>query len=272
MLPRWFRMTLILLITIFLLYITIPLVAIFWQVDWSIFHQSLTSQLAQQALKLSLSTSLISLVIILIIGIPVAYILARFDFRFKEAIDTIIDIPMVLPPAVAGLALLMAFGRNGLIGQYLYLLGISIPFSTLAVIMAQVFVASPFFIKSARAAFEAVDHRYEQASLTLGKNHLETFIRITLMQAKPGIISGAVMTWARALGEFGATLMFAGNMTGRTQTLPLAVLSAFESDVQVALSLSVILIVVSFAVILIVKYLTRGGIFHAKFFPSKTTR
>jgi molybdate transport system permease protein len=172
-------------------------------------------------------------------------------------VDTITDIPAVLPPAVAGLALLMAFGRRGVVGQYFNVLGIDIAFTTLAVVLAQVFVSSPFYIRQARISFQSVDSEFEDTARTMGSSRLNTFLRISLPLASSGLISGAIMAWARALGEFGATIMFAGNMPGRTQTMPLAIYSSFEGNIGPALSISIILVAISFGVILSVKLLGR---------------
>jgi molybdate transport system permease protein len=182
---------------------------------------------------------------------------ARHDYRGKVIVDTLTDLPIVLPPAVAGIALLMAFGRRGVVGQYLDLFGIHIAFTTLAVVLAQVFVASPFYIRQAKASFEAVDRLYEDAARTLGASRWTVALRITIPLAWGGLISGAILSFARALGEFGATIMFAGNFQGRTQTMPLAIYTTMQGDLDAAISLAIILVLISFAVIAAVKVVTR---------------
>jgi molybdate transport system permease protein len=170
--------------------------------------------------------------------VPLAYLLARHRFRGRELLDTLIDLPITVPPVVGGVALLLAFGRRGLIGRSFEAMGVSIPFSTLAVVLAQVFIASPFFVKAARAGFESVPVRFESAARTLGAGPWRVFWTVTLPLARPSLLAGAVLCWARALSEFGATMMFAGNFPGRTQTLALAVMSAMESDLATALAVS----------------------------------
>jgi molybdate transport system permease protein len=176
----------------------------------------------------------------------------------KELVDSLIDLPVIMLPAVAGIALLMAFGRMGILGRHLDGLGISIAFTTLAVIMAQVFVSSPFYIRQARTSFEDVDIALENAARTLGASRVYTFSHVILPIAVNGLISGAIMAFARSLGEFGATIMFAGNFQGRTQTMPLAIYTAMQGDLNVSLCISIILVAISFLVIFLVKTLTRG--------------
>ena len=175
--------------------------------------------------------------------------LARRHFPGQILLDSLIELPMVLPPAVAGIGLLMAFGRRGLFGPLLASMGISVGFTTAAVVMAQFFVAAPFFVRAARSGFVGVDRELEHVSHTLGVSNWTTFWRVTVPVAFPSLLGGAVMCWARALGEFGATIMFAGSFQGRTQTMPLAIYAALESDLDAALVLSAILVVVSFAVL-----------------------
>jgi molybdate transport system permease protein len=178
-------------------------------------------------------------------------------------IDTLIDLPMILPPTVAGVALLMAFGRRGVAGVWLDRLGIQISFTTLAVILAQSFVSIPFYIRAARAGFRSVDQELERVAYTLGHSPFNTFLRVTVPLAFPALLSGAVMAWARALGEFGATIMFAGNLIGRTQTMPLAIYMAMESDLTAALVLSAILVFISFSILLGVRLLLHRSPFGA---------
>jgi molybdate transport system permease protein len=241
-----------------ILYLTVPLgIVVVRSVVGGDFLDQLGRPIVYEALRLSLITSVITLAVTIIIGTPIAYLLARFDFAGKRVLDTIIDLPMILPPAVAGIALLIAFGRTGPIGQGLLQLGISLPFTTAAVIMAQVFVACPFYIRAARGGFEGVDVRLEQVSATLGASSWTTFWRVTFPLALPPLLGGAVMAWARALGEFGATIMFAGNFIGRTQTMPLAIYVALQEDVNSSLALATILVIVSFAVLLGFRWLVR---------------
>jgi molybdate transport system permease protein len=196
------------------------------------------------------------------IGTPVAYLLSREDFAGKAIVDALIDLPMVLPPAVAGLALLMAFGRRGLLGPPLAAIGIELPFTTAAVVMAQTFVAAPFYVRAAKAGFGSVDRGLEQMSALLGVSDLRTFFRITLPLAAPSLFGGVLMTWARALGEFGATILFAGNFIGRTQTMPLAIYQALESDLGSAIAIAALLIVISFVFLILLRAITRGRLAH----------
>lgn len=212
------------------------------------------------ALQLSLVTASLATLLACLVGTPVAYLLARENFRGKRVIDTLVDLPMVLPPAVAGIALLMAFGRRGLLGPALSAVGIQLPFTVAAVVIAEAFVAAPFYVRSAKAGFGAVDRKLEQTSALLGVSDLNTFLRITLPLAAPSLFGGLLMTWARALGEFGATIMFAGNFPGRTQTMPLAIYSGLEANLDTALALSMILVVVSFGILFAVRAVSPKGI------------
>ena len=206
-----------------------------------------------QALRLSLVTSVAATVAVALIGLPVAYLLATRTFPGKRVLEVLIDLPMVLPPTVAGVGLLMAFGRNGLAGGALRAVGLSVPFTTLAVVVAQVFVAAPFFITATRAGLSEIDQRYLDAAATLRASPVRTLFRIMLPLAFPSLLAGAAMTWARALGEFGATITFAGNMPGVTQTMPLAVYIALQSDLDAAVALSVLLLAVSLAILLAIR-------------------
>jgi molybdate transport system permease protein len=200
-----------------------------------------------------MATTSITLLLTILIGTPVGYLLGRGTFRGRPVLDTLIDLPMVLPPAVAGIALLLAFGRRGLFGQYLNDMGIDIAFTQTAVVLAQLFVAAPFYVKAAAVGFAAIDQELEQAAALDGANGWQIFRLITLPLAWTALLGGAVMTWARALGEFGATIIFAGNFPGRTQTMPLAIYLGFELDLNIALTLAVILLAVSFLVLLVIK-------------------
>jgi molybdate transport system permease protein len=216
----------------------VPLLCLLFTLSPADWAARLRSETALQALALTLETTAAATLLCVAAGLPVAYLLARHQFRGREALDTLVDLPITLPPVVAGVALLLAFGRNGLIGRYLDLFGVQVGFTTVAVVMSQVFIASPFFVRAARAGFEAVDPRLEGAALTLGANRWRVFWTVTAPLARPSLLAGAVLAWARALSEFGATMMFAGNFPGRTQTLSLAVMSAMESDLETAVAVS----------------------------------
>jgi len=208
-----------------------------------------------EALRLSALTSAAALVACVTLGTPLALLLARQRCPGQRVVDTLVDLPMVLPPTAAGLALLLTLGRRGLLGDALGLFGISLPFTTAAVVVAQVFVAAPFFIRAARAGFQAVPAEVEDAAALDGASGLTQLRHVTAPLAWPSLAAGAVMAWARALGEFGATVMFAGNFPGRTQTLPLAIYAALESDLDAALGIAVVLLAASFAVLLLFRAL-----------------
>jgi molybdate transport system permease protein len=236
-----------------LLFIITPLLALFLRTSFAGFVTTLNQTQVVQAISLSLFSSLSATAITLIFGTPVAYLLAQPRSRFHRLVDTIIDLPTVLPPAVAGVALLMAFGRRGLLGPLLAAVGLSLPFTFAAVVMAQTFVASPFYIKAAAIGFSGIDPELRQAAALDGASRWQIFRYVTLPLSGSALISGGVMTWARALGEFGATILFAGNFQGSTQTMPLAIYIGFETDLNVALTLSIILVCFSFLTLLIVK-------------------
>jgi molybdate transport system permease protein len=240
-----------------LLFLVLPLVALVARIHPSSLIENLGNSTVVQAVSLSLTTTAISTGAALLFGTPLAYLLARRTFRGRAFIDTLFDLPMVLPPSVAGIALLMAFGRRGLIGAYFSELGFSIAFTQAAVVLAQIFVAAPFYIKAAIAGFAGVERELEQAAAIDGANGRQIFRYITVPLAWPVLFGGTVMTWARALGEFGATIIFAGNFPGRTQTMPLAIYIGFELDLNVALTLSVLLLGVSFFVLFLVKRILR---------------
>jgi molybdate transport system permease protein len=253
--PLRLRTTWWLLSVPLLLFLALPLVAIVLRTPPDQLLANLTEVVVIQAISLSLLTTTFTLLITLIFGTPVAYLLARYDFPFRRAVDTLLDLPTVLPPSVAGVALLMAFGRRGLIGEWLEIGGIHIAFTQVAVILAQTFIAAPFYVKAAMLGFGSVGRDLEQAAALDGASSRQVFRFVTLPLSWGALVSGAVMTWARALGEFGATIIFAGNYPGRTQTMPLAIYLGFELDLDVALTLSVILVGCSFAVLMIVKVL-----------------
>jgi molybdate transport system permease protein len=250
---RW----LLLLALPMLIFLVLPLVALVTRIRLASLIENLGNSEVGQAVSLSLTTTALSTSAALLFGTPLAYLLARNTFRGRAVIDTLIDLPMVLPPSVAGIALLIAFGRRGLLGSYLDTLGVSLAFTQTAVVLAQIFVAAPFYIKAAIAGFAGVERDLEQAAAIDGANGWRIFRYITAPLAWPVLFGGAVMTWARALGEFGATIIFAGNFPGRTQTMPLAIYIGFELELGVALTLSVILLVTSFLVLFVVKGLLR---------------
>lgn len=238
----------------FLLFILLPITALFLRITPANFIAGLRAEQVRQAVSLSLITSTTTVLLTLLFGTPAAYLIhRRRRSRLYRLVDTLIDLPTVLPPAVAGLALLMTFGRNGLLGGWLGSLGMEIPFTPLAVILAQSFIAAPLYVKSAALGFSNVDCELKKAAALDGASRVQTFRYIMLPMSWTALLSGSVMTWARALGEFGATIIFAGNFPGRTQTMPLAIYLGFEIDLNVALTLSVILICVSFLTIIMVK-------------------
>lgn len=243
-------------VVLWLTFLGLPIVAIIWRA-LPVGAAGWMAASTLQALQLSLITASISASLVLLLGTPVAYLLARESFRGKAAVNALVDLPVVLPPAVAGLALLMTFGRRGLLGPALSTVGVELPFTTAAVIIAQTFVAGPFYVRSAISGFASVDRRLEQMSALLGVSNLRTFFKITLPLAAPQLSAGLMLAWARALGEFGATIMFAGNFQGRTQTMPLAIYMGLESSLDGALALSVILVAVSFAVLILVRLVSR---------------
>lgn len=236
-------------------FVALPIIALFANAALSGFIESLSSEMVGEAVKLSIITTLTTLLIVVSFGTPVAFYNARHQYRGRRLIETLIDLPIVLPPSVAGIALLLAFGRLGLLGQYFSVLGINIAFTTTAVIIAQLFVSSPFYIRQATTSFEDVNPQYERAARTLGASSFATFFRVTAPIALNGLVSGALMTWARALGEFGATLLFAGNFQGVTQTMPLAIYTALNTDLSAAVYIAIILVVICFCVIISVKEL-----------------
>lgn len=244
---------------LFLLFILIPLATVFLNLDLQSILVELHNQEVTDALSLGLVTSLIATLVSFVFGVPTAYLLATRNFPGKKLMDAVMDIPMILPPAVAGLALLFAFAPRGLLGPSLLRLGIILPGSTVAVVLAQFFVASPFVLRSAKAAFENVDTRLVDSARLLNPSKLGVFVTVTLPLAANGVLAGVVMTWARAMGEFGATLMFAGNLPGVTQTMPLAIYVLMAFDPLASNVLSAILVATSFAILVIFKFLGRGG-------------
>jgi len=237
-----------------LLFLLLPLAGLVIRAPWAEARTVLAGAGALQALKLSLITATVSVIIVLLVGVPLAWILARPNLRAASLLRALITIPLVLPPVVGGVALFTVLGRTGLIGRPLYrLTGFAFPFTPYAVILAQVFVALPFLVLSVEGALRASDRRYEEAASTLGARPVTIIRRITLPLIGPGIAAGAVLAWARALGEFGATITFAGNFPGTTRTLPLEVYLALETDPGSALLLSVLLLGVSVAVLALLR-------------------
>ncbi|HET7771562.1 MAG TPA: ABC transporter permease [Chloroflexota bacterium] len=236
------------------LLLAVPLLALLWRtLEGGALLPAMGNPLVGQALRLSLITSAVSLGLAVLCGTPLAYGLARANFPGRGAIDALVDVPVVLPPAVAGIALLMAFGRRGVLGAPLDALGISLAFTPIAVVLAQSFVAVPFYVRAARTGFAGVDRDLEGAARVDGASALDVFRHITVPLAAPSLLTGAVLCWARALGEFGATIMFAGSFRGRTQTMPLAIYAALESDLSATLALSAILVAVSVAVLGVIR-------------------
>jgi molybdate transport system permease protein len=219
-------------------------------------REALGSPVIVDSLVLSLVTTGASVLLTLAFGTPLAWVLARRRFAGGALLETLVDMPLVLPPAVAGIALLLVFGRRGLVGAPLAELGIGIPFTTAAVVLAQVFVAAPFFIRSARAGFASVDRDLEDAARVDGAGGWAVFRHVTAPLAEPAMTAGLVMTWARALGEFGATIMFAGNIAGRTQTLPLVVYSEFQTSLESSVAAAAILVLAAFGVLVAVRVLS----------------
>jgi len=239
---------------LFLLFVGLPFIALFAKgAGRESFWAALGQETVLDALRLSFITSGITVVIAVAVGTPVAYFLARSRFRGRDLIDALIELPIVLPPVVAGLGMLMTFGREGFLGGALDAIGVSLPFTMTAVVFAQLFVGAPFYIRSAKLGFEAVDPALEEVAQTLGVSPMRTFARVSLPLASRALMGGMVLCWARAISEFGATIMFAGNLPGRTQTLPLAILTALESDLDQALALAVLLAVIALLVLIAVR-------------------
>lgn len=237
------------------LFLLLPLLALVLRTDLGEVPNSLAQPAARRAILLSLWTSATASTLTVLFGTPLALLMARRRFRGRRALGTLIDLPTVLPPAVAGLALLMAFGRRGLVGQSLSVAGLEIAFTSLAVILAQLFVASPYYIRAAIGGLSRSAAELEEAAALDGADGLQIFRFVTVPLASASLVGGIVMTWARALGDFGATILFAGNYPGRTQTMPLAIYIGFELDLDIALALSVLLMATAFGILLLVKWL-----------------
>jgi molybdate transport system permease protein len=238
-------------------YLTVPVLTVLARaVPSGLLPEALVRPIVVEALRISLISSLAALALIVVFGTPTAYLLARRDFPGRNVVETLVDLPIVLPPAVAGLALLFTFGRRGLFGPLLSALGVEIAFTLAAVVLAQTFVAAPFYIRTVRAGFATVDREAEEAAAVFGASPFAVFRFITLPLAVPSLVGGLVLAWAKAMGEFGATILFAGSFLGRTQTLPLAIYQALESDLNAALAIGAILIVVSFGLLLLFRLST----------------
>jgi molybdate transport system permease protein len=233
-----------------LLFLVLPLAGLVLRAPWSSLPQRLTEPGVLTALRLSLQTATIATGVCLVLGVPLAWLLARVEFRGRRVVRALVTVPLVLPPVVGGVALLLVFGRRGVLGAWLdSTFGITLPFTTTGVVLAEAFVAMPFLVIAVEGALRGADARYEEAAATLGAGRWTTFTHVTLPLVAPGIAAGAVLCWARALGEFGATITFAGNFPGRTQTMPLAVYLALETDLQAAIVLSLILLTVSVGIL-----------------------
>ncbi|WP_405785762.1 MULTISPECIES: ABC transporter permease [unclassified Streptomyces] len=233
-----------------LVFLLLPLLALLVRAPWRGLPHQLTSTEVWQALRLSLETATSATAVTLVLGVPLAWLLARTAFPGRRIVRALVTLPLVLPPVVGGVALLLALGRNGIVGRWLdSAFGVTLPFTTAGVVVAEAFVAMPFLVISVEGTLRAADVRYEEAAATLGASRFTAFRRVTLPMIAPGVAAGAVLAWARALGEFGATITFAGNFPGRTQTMPLAVYLALQDDPEAAIALSLVLLAVSVAVL-----------------------
>lgn len=242
-----------------LLYLFVPILGVVVRAITGNWCSYVVCPRVASALRISMVSATTSVIIVIILGTPLAYLMSHYRFRGKDVVDTLIDLPLALPPVFAGLALLLLFGKQG-IGRWLEPYDMRISLTYLAVLMAQVFVASPFYVKQARAGFEAVPIDLRRASATLGAGPLRTFWRITAPIARPAVLAGAVMAWARALGEFGACLMFAGAFPGRTETMPVAIYTTSTTNLPAAIALAAVLLIVSFGVLILVRRLAGRGL------------
>jgi molybdate transport system permease protein len=233
-----------------LAFLVLPLAGLLIRAPWSTLPERLAAPGVLTALRLSLQSATLATLLCLVLGVPLAWLLARIDFPGRRLVRALVTVPLVLPPVVGGLALLLVFGRRGIVGGWLdATFGITLPFTTAGVVVAEAFVAMPFLVIAVEGALRGADTRYEEAAATLGAGRWTTFRRVTLPLVAPGIAAGTVLCWARALGEFGATITFAGNFPGRTQTMPFAVYLALETDLQAAIVLSLILLTVSVVIL-----------------------
>jgi molybdate transport system permease protein len=245
-----------------MLFLLIPLFGLLADTPWTRLPDLLTREVTVTALRLSLITSLAATAIAIVFGVPLAWLLARIDFPGRPVVRALVLLPLVLPPVVGGTALLTALGRRGIIGQPLEeLTGLSLPFTTAGVVIAEAFVAMPFLVLTVEGALRGMDRRFEDAAMTLGASRMRVLTRVTLPLIAPGLIAGALLAWARALGEFGATITFAGNFPGRTQTMPLAIYTLLDTDRDAAIALSVVLLATCVFILLILRdqWLRPGG-------------
>ena len=238
-------------------FISLPILSlILWTANEEAWR-AMASPVARDALLLSVRTTAISMLIVISVGTPAAYVLARANFPGKRLVDALVDIPAVLPPSAAGIALLLTFGRFGLVGQYLNIFGITVTFTTVAVVIAEIFVAAHFYVRQATVGFSQVRRDVEDAARVDGAGRFDVFTKVTVPLAFPALVAGAIMAWARALGEFGGTIIFAGSFQGVTQTIPLAIFAEFQTNIDAAVALSVLVLGFAFTVILSVRYLTK---------------
>ena len=257
----WFPLLLGAALTVTLVFLVLPVVAIFTHTSPGRLISRLGDPTATDALRLSLETTAIAIAVIVLVGTPAAYMLATRSFRGRSVAITLVELPLVLPPAVAGIALLAALGPKGILGGVLHDAHVELVLQTAGVVVALVFVSAPFYLRQAQSAFEAVDRSLIEASRTLGSSEAASFARVAIPVAMPGLLAGLALAWGRALGEFGATLMFAGSFRGITQTVPLAIYDQFPTDFPAALALSAILVAVSGALLLTVKLVPRQAVF-----------
>jgi molybdate transport system permease protein len=262
---RLFTIVLVLAAGVTAAFLLLPLLAVFLRVSPARLVGHLDDRIVVDALLVSLKTNAIAEALIVGIGTPAAYLVARHAFPGRAVLLTLVELPLVLPPAVAGIGLLAAFGRVGLLGSSLRAMGIEIPFTQTAVVMAVAFVASPFYVRTAIAAFEGLDQTLLDAARTLGASPARTFARVALPLAAGGLGAGAALAFARGIGEFGATIMFAGSLQGLTQTMPLAIYAEFEHDFDVALALGAVLVVASAAILLATRLLSPWARFGSTF-------
>ena len=235
--------------------LALPVLALLWRAGVDGMFVFITQPSALAALRLSLLTSTLSVLIAIVTGTPLAFVLARRKFTGKTFLELVIDLPIVLPPSVAGIALLIAFGRQGVFGAWLNMLGINLPFTTTAVILAQTFVSAPLFVRAARIGFAEIEHQVVEAAYVEGSNEWQLFRFVMFPLAGRAILSGAILAWTRAIGEFGATILFAGNLEGVTQTMPLAIYLGLERSLSIALALSTVLVFVSFLLLFVTRRL-----------------
>lgn len=260
---RWFAGALFVALALALTFLTLPVVAILVQDSPRTLLASLGDPGVLDALWLSLRTTLMALAIIIVVGTPAAYLLATRRFRGRELVVTLVELPLVMPPAVAGVALLATLGPGGLIGGAIADAGLRLVFETAGVVVALTFVAAPFYVRGGQVAFGAVDRGWLEASRTLGCGEARTFLRIAVPAAAPGLLAGLALAWGRALGEFGATLIFAGSLRGRTQTAPLAIYERLGTDFDAALALSAVLVAASAALLVSIKLVSGRGVLDA---------